>query len=251
MRAVTLRLAELVGLAVAWTAFVSCAGDAVLVETSAPPPPGPCAVPQNNVPDGECDVYAQDCASPEVCMVVFEQGDYRRQCVGPRAGNGPGATCQGNSECARPLVCITGRCGEPCCTETQAPCAPNGLCIGVYLYGPYAGVYCSHVEECALFVSGECDQVVPPSSCHLLSVSNGTYCIEDAAQSVAEGELCDFINECGDNQICWPPNQLGSRCRYACYLDAPGSEPNAGGCPSGQMCADFGIGVANVGVCTP
>lgn len=197
--------------------------------------------------DGDCDLLQQNCPPGKTCV----PGATKTFCQSGGGLKGAGKTCNlnnGNNECQAGLFCIgandIGICTRPCCTDNNEPCG-GGDCNGEVNFGNVIVTMCSYSTQCTLFEEGTCADGL---KCQLVYANQGlAVCTLPAPMNVAEGQPCQFVNQCGANQVCW-----ASICRYNCLLTGGAVDPGKGGCPDTQACADLLPEAAgDVGVCQP
>jgi len=213
----------------------ACAGDAVLapVGGGGDGPRPPCESVYTDVPQGECDVYQQDCSPGQACTVIADGADYTTACSPLWGGKGPGEACSSAVECETSLYCVFGRCSPACCYAPNLPCAPDSYCMAWQDYGPYQLLRCGYLAPCELFSPGSCAGAEPAGLCHLEAQFQVSLCMPPPSTGINdEGDLCFGQNQCGEGQACWP-GSTPSRCRYNCLLGAS-SLPGEGGCPAAR-----------------
>jgi hypothetical protein len=85
-------------------------------------------------------------------------------------------------------------------------------------------------------------------------------CFEPSPTPMGELGSCLYINDCGDMQECYQPNNPnGGTCLYYCALTGPktGQPPGLGGCGPNEKCLSsyqgqaISLGIPNVGLCIP
>ncbi|MEZ4300758.1 MAG: hypothetical protein R3B70_37835 [Polyangiaceae bacterium] len=196
---------------------------------------------------GECDMLLQDCAPGETCIPGPNNQTYCKKGGGLKGPGKPCALVSGVDECQAGLFCIgaggVGICTRPCCRTTDKPC-DGGDCNGKVNFGNVVIDMCSYAVQCELFAETGCPT---GQKCQLVYPNQGlAVCTLPAPKSVPEGETCEFVNECGGNQVCW-----GSLCRYNCMLTGGDAlPPGEGGCLAGQSCqAVYPAEAGDVGVC--
>jgi hypothetical protein len=209
-----------------------------------------CAVAYTNVVKDECDLLQQDCAPGQTCRPINTAAGWRTKCRTDTGFKGPGKSCQLDQECEAGLGCIgapNGWCSHVCCPPTNEPCGAGSCNVEVELGGAFA-MMCSFAPQCELF---EPDACANAEECHVSDVGQGlATCIAPSDQQVPEGETCKFLNDCADMQHC--PLAPNNRCRYYCALEGwEGLTLEVGGCPAGQSCTAWPLGVAGVGLCQP
>lgn len=188
----------------------------------------------------DCSLVKQDCANPgEMCIPNGES----TQCVYQTGIKGPGAPCSNNKECEAGSTCVFYTCSPFCCpSQAQAFCG-SAQCNVSISFGTKIAFACNLSKTCTLF-----ENACPPNQgCRLGDPTQElALCAPQSANPAAEGESCEFLNDCGDNQLCSPK---GNVCRYTCLLDGwQTKEPGLGGCPINQTCL---AASTNYGVCDP
>jgi hypothetical protein len=199
----------------------------------------------------ECDLLQQNCPDGRLCAVAFDGTSYFTACTEPRGGGTAGDGCRAHGDCEWSYNCVFGTCASFCCPDNDEPCAEGELCLASFEYGRYSAKVCIELEACPPFVPGACDDAEPPGYCMLVTSRDAMLCVPPSPNPVPEGASCSALNECGDNQTCWPPATPNARCRYACSLSSSGLPPGEGGCPAEQSCFDYDLGIDDVGICIP
>jgi len=210
---------------------------------------------------GECDLFKQDCAPGKMCAVTSSGSGgatpAAASCVTAQNGlKDRGMSCQGDTECMNGMLCISNRCSPYCCPTTGAPCG-TGTCDVHLTFNDNDATWamvCGYDISCQLFEH----QCQTPAECHLSQADQGiSVCDAPSASHVAEGEVCTYRNDCGDDEMC---NRNGAdlgnggttgKCRYLCKVDTWQSlMVGNGGCVAGQPCNNMGIAaLPNLGVC--
>lgn len=193
---------------------------------------------------GSCDLLNQDCASGQMCNV--QNGE--AQCLPDPGGlKKHGDPCTSPSECQRGLVCIDSKCAPFCCPDNDQPCE-GGVCDLQVNLGDGDFVFvCSYAEACTLF-AGDCPEGM---DCHIANADKGLSVCDPPLDLVAEGEACNFRNNCDDAQQC-----VGNVCRHNCNLATwnvdPRPAPGAGGCLAERECVDLmASAFPGIGLCAP
>lgn len=195
---------------------------------------------------GECDLLQQNCPAGKTCV----PGASQTMCQTGGGLKGPGKTCNlsnGNKECQAGLFCIgakdIGICTRPCCKDNNEPCG-GGDCNGEVNFPNVVVTMCSYSEKCTLFEEGTCATGL---KCQFVYAEQGlAVCTLPAPADVPEGGVCQFVNECGESQVCW-----AGKCRYNCQVGG-GGDAGKGGCLAMQTCtAVYPEGAGDVGVCIP
>lgn len=196
---------------------------------------------------GDCDLLQQDCPPGKTCV----PGSTKTLCQSGGGLKGPGKVCNlgnGTNECQAGLFCIganeIGICTRPCCKDDNQPCG-GGDCNGEVNFGNVVVTMCSYSEQCALFQEGACDAGL---KCQLVYPDKPlAVCTLPAPMNVPEGQGCQYVNQCGDNQVC-----LGGICRYSCSLSNSAGEAGKGGCLPMQKCVDvYPMVDSDFGACQP
>ncbi len=204
-----------------------------------------CTATYSEVPAGECDLLQQDCPIGTGCVPVQNGADWTTACM-PGAGlKQAGQDCTGTTQCAPGLECIFAKCSPVCCPDTNmAPCE-GGLCNVVLDYGAYEVQYCSYLELCELFDPSTCNNGLD-GYCYPLFGMGYAACAPPV-NPVGDLEPCTSLNQCPNNSVCYD-----DQCRYACLLDNWMTlQPGEGGCAANTTCLDLGVGLPNVGLCSP
>ncbi|MEZ4442750.1 MAG: hypothetical protein R3B72_26885 [Polyangiaceae bacterium] len=253
-------------------AAATCAPDAVLVEETSPPDEGgggvgasgaggegglggggglSCPGEYSTLPIGQCDLLQQDCPGDEVCVPATDGEIRETHCFPPRGGALFGEPCQSHDDCEGGFSCFYGKCSPFCCPDNDAGCRGDGLCLIQTTHGPYHSFACALLDFCEPFVPGTCDDANPPGNCVLSTSKDALICAPPSGPPLAEGSLCQGIEQCGEFATCFPPGGAEQRCRYVCMQDLAGMPPGQGGCPAGQACASYGSATPGLGVCLP
>ncbi|HQP37163.1 MAG TPA: hypothetical protein PLI95_18390 [Polyangiaceae bacterium] len=212
------------------------------------------------VPNTECDLIGQDCALGKTCAPLQQSGQPTTQCIASNNGfKTRGETCSKVADCAAGLKCIFGYCGPYCCKEDQAAiCGPGGLCnvtVAVGNTGDNFVYVCSYLKPCTLW-AGECPA---GQACQVIGEDGSGACVPPAGEVFKnEGEPCESLNDCGDDQICLGALATAA-CRYLCMRSKPpwlaempvSPAPGEGGCPQEQKCAALADVPTWLGVCKP
>jgi hypothetical protein len=210
-----------------------------------------CAEKYTSLKGGPCDLLAQNCGPGETCRPwSTANGGFTTKCLTNSGLKSRGATCHGDAECEAHLFCtgnqnIAGQCSPVCCPADDQPCGGGRCNLNVSL-GPKDFVFqCTYLTACTLLTKDACPD---GEDCHLQDKEGYAACIAPSGTHAPEGGACQYINDCGDMQLC-----AQGVCRYNCMLGAAGQgvAPGLGGCPTGQTCAEAQTGLAGVGVCAP
>lgn len=211
-----------------------------------------CSEEYTNIPKGECDLLAQDCASGTFCGVATVDGAKTTKCVPDLGGvKDKGADCVSNSECKSGLTCVDNHCSPFCCPATDEPC-DGGTCdvnLNFEMGKTAFAMACSYLTICDLF-AGNCAEGM---DCHL---SDATACLavcdSPSDNAVSEGGDCMYRNDCGESQLCNNNSPDMGVCRYFCDTTKADQPAGKGGCPQDRMCKPAGgTGCSNLGLCVP
>ncbi len=174
-----------------------------------------------------CSLLKQDCKGlGEMCV---PDGEFTA-CVKETGVKGSGAACSGNKECAAGLACVFFVCAPFCCpADAQSYCG-SAKCNVSINYGAKVAFTCNFSKTCTLF-GNDCPE---NQQCRLGDATQElALCAPRSDTPAAEGEPCEFLNDCGANQNC-----QGGACRYNCLnADWQSKQPGQGGCPMGQACS--------------
>lgn len=201
--------------------------------------------PYSTVPKGDCDLLAQDCPPGEGCVPTGLGTEWTTSCKTSSGLKGPTKPCNSANECQAGLFCVFGQCAPVCCPDSNEPCG-GGTCNVESAFGDYTVFVCSYLITCELLTQDAC---APGSECHIMDAMQGlATCVPPSGANKQEGEACQYLNDCGDMQLCYE-----GICRYNCYIDAMGQGvPGLGGCPVNENCLfPVSFGIDNVGVCLP
>ncbi|MBK9260280.1 MAG: hypothetical protein IPM54_10635 [Polyangiaceae bacterium] len=183
-----------------------------------------------------CHLLKQDCKGEGEMCVPAGTGT---QCVYETGVKGVGASCADTKECSAGLLCVFYVCAPICCqSQAQAFCGSAQCNVNINIGGKTVWA-CNFSKTCTLF-GNDCPE---NQQCRLGDPAQElSLCAPTSDSPSPEGGPCDFLNDCGANQIC--SNKV---CRYSCSLaDWQSKAPGEGGCPQGQTCN----GVSpNYGVC--
>lgn len=186
-----------------------------------------------------CSLIKQDCKTPgEMCV----PDGSATTCVYQTGIKGVGGSCSDNKECSAGLACVFFTCAPYCCpSAAQAFCGSAKCNVNINVGG--GNVFaCNLSKACALFgndcpVNQQCRLGDPAQELSL--------CAPSSDSPSPEGGPCQFLNDCGANQIC-----SANVCRYSCSLaDWQSKEPGMGGCPKIPMQTCNPVST-NYGVCT-
>lgn len=195
-----------------------------------------------NLDETNCSLIKQDCKSPaEMCIPAGSV----TTCVYETGVKGVGASCSGtdSKECAAGLTCVFFTCAPYCCpSQAQAFCGSAKCNVNINVGGGSVWA-CNFSKACTLF-GNDCPE---NQQCRLGDpVQELSLCAPSSDSPVPEGGTCDFLNDCGANQIC-----TGNVCHYSCSLaDWQSKAPGEGGCPAMQTCQTT-MNSMNYGVCAP
>ena len=202
---------------------------------------------------GECDLLKQDCPPGDECAVKT-MGGTGSTCRSAQNGlKDRGMQCTSPSECMNGMVCANNRCSPFCCPSTDEPCGSGTCDVQLNFAAGQWAMVCSYLQSCTLFAH----QCTSPQECHIGDVNLGVAVCDSPSDShVGEGEVCQYRNDCGDDQIC---NRSGAdlgdggnlgKCRYLCQVDGQSLAPGEGGCPASQTCTTLSKpALPNIGKC--
>ena len=185
-----------------------------------------------------CSLIKQDCQTPGEICVPAGSGT---TCLYETGVKGVGAGCSATEECSAGLACVFFTCAPYCC-PSQAPAFCGSAKCNVNINVGGGNVFaCNLAKACTLF-GMDCPE---NQQCRLGDPDQElSLCAPRSGSMPAEGEPCQFLNDCGANQIC-----SGTVCRYSCSLaDWQSKEPGQGGCPKMPMQTCTAVS-ANFGVC--
>jgi hypothetical protein len=215
-------------------------------QTSASSGPLTCDMPYSNVPEGECSLLAQNCGAGKTCVVNLDAQAMTATtvCTTTNGFKPRGAACGTNSECQAGLICID-KCTPICCPSNDEPCEGGECNINVtFNNSTFTAMVCAYNDACQLFTEMACPM---GEVCH--PADGLASCSTPSPNPVEEGEVCEFLNDCGDMQAC-----IGQgaeyRCRYACMMGSMAA-PGLGGCPAMQTCQPVDFGLPDIGACSP
>lgn len=215
--------------------------------TSSTGGPLTCAMPYTNVPEGgECNLLAQDCGPAKTCVIDIDAQAMTATtvCTDTNGFKPRGAACGTNSECQAGLICIE-KCTPICCPADDQPCGGGECNINVtFNNSMFTAMVCAYNDACQLFMPMSCPM---GEECH--PADGIASCSSPSPNPVAEGEICEALNDCGDMQACIGQD-AEYRCRYACMMGSMAA-PGLGGCPANQTCQPVDFGLPDVGACTP
>lgn len=224
--------------------------------------------PPNN---GECDVWAQDCAEGEKCVPWADDGGNSwnaTRCV-PLMGNGePGDTCMlfggeitGLDDCALGSICMRLDDGTD-----------NGVCVPQCMGTPEEPSCAADDRLCVISNEGvmtvcleECDPTLPscPSGlgCYPFGAAGEFVCWPDFSGELGTyGDECYWGNSCDPGLLCvgaaYVPDCASDYCcSEICDVNAPDPDAACMGQAAGQMCTPFYSpgeeppGLEHVGLC--
>lgn len=205
-----------------------------------------------DIPVGECDLLGQNCPAGTWCNVV-DNGGLTTACVAHAGGlKGKGDPCTVEAECDIGLICLD-QCRPVCCPDTNEPCDGGECNLQVDFGGGYAFM-CTYNIGCTLF-AGDCAM---GTECHIQDADSGlAVCIGPSPAQVEEGEVCEFVNDCKESQLCntnapdGMPDEKGV-CRHLCDTTKLANAAGEGGCLMGRTCVEVNApGFPNLGICTP
>jgi hypothetical protein len=195
-----------------------------------------------NVEQTICKLIDQDCGNGDACRP--NGSGTGTACVPGSGVKGRGADCTQTNECAAGMFCIFNRCSPICCkSEPQYFCG-SAPCSVRIAYGAKEIWTCNLSDTCQLFQS-TCPEKY---ECHFDPNQQVATCATNSGAHLTDGQACEFVNDCGDDQICAGPQGSGV-CRFSCLntgweMLAAGE----GGCPMGQVCKSQS---PTIGVCAP
>lgn len=214
-------------------------------------PPIMCSPGYTNI-TGSCDLLNSECPPDQFCNVVGSGTSATTSCQPNSTGNVPKAgDCTMQSECGPGLVCLLDKCTPFCCRDNNEPCE-GGLCDVQVDYGGGKWAFvCSYRPACQLFME-TCEE--PDTYCHPVDYQTGLAVCDQPSPGglVAEGEMCEFRNDCGESAVCHSDATCRDLCDYPNWqtLDVP-----HGGCAMGRTCMPYGDamspGFPGLGVCEP
>lgn len=210
-----------------------------------------CTPKYSSVKSGPCDLLQQDCGPGQTCRPWAVGNSYTTKCLANSGLKSRGAPCSSDQECEAQLFCTgnvnsPGQCAPICCPDTDEPCGGGKCNLSVQLGPTDFIMLCTYLTQCTLLTANACAK---GTECHLQDSKQGyAACVAPSGTHVAEGQACQYINDCGDMQLC----DVG-KCRYNCFLGGAGQglSPGLGGCLAGQTCVDKGTGIEGIGVCQP
>lgn len=211
--------------------------------------PVQCTDVYSDVPVGDCDLLQQNCQAGFACRPAQAGGSYTTTCVASSGLKGQATACADIDECEAGLFCVFGKCTPVCCTSDPNACG-GGTCNVDVTIGSYFMRVCAFPQSCQLFMPNACP---PGEECHLADTMQGlAVCIAPSGPNqVNEGEMCAYLNDCHETQMCITENMMGV-CRYNCDLtNWQTLQPGLGGCPAGRTCQNVGFMPPNVGICRP
>jgi hypothetical protein len=183
-----------------------------------------------------CSLIKQNCKSPgEMCV---PNGSVT-SCVYQTGIKGIGGSCSDDKECSAGLACVFYACTPYCCpSAAQAFCGSAKCNVNINVGGGTVWA-CNLSKACTLF-GNDCPE---NQQCRLGDPDQElSLCAPSSDTPAPEGGACEFLNDCGANQIC-----SGKVCRYSCSLaDWQSKMPGNGGCPAMQTCTGVST---NFGVC--
>jgi len=199
------------------------------------------------IPEGECNQLQQDCDLGYGCKPLPKNGDWTTSCQASSGLKGATKSCMTDTECQPGLFCVFNQCSPVCCPATAEPCN-GGTCNVEAPFGPYTTFLCSYLAKCQILTENACAE---GTECHIQDYDQGlSMCVPPSGANKKEGEACQYLNDCGEMQICF-----NSICRYSCYYSAMGQGmPGLGGCPKTpvvEKCMMGQFGIDDVGVCQP
>lgn len=207
--------------------------------------PAPQMQPFTDLDQDECQLLdPSTCPEPGTGCVA--QNDGTTTCVFAGGVKSVREPCADNAECKAGLLCVAGKCSEPCCRDTGEPCGAGECSVNVNVAnGAHFVYYCLYPDICTPFA----EPCPNNQNCIIRFNTNDAICVEEGPNAAAEGEACNFINDCVDGLVCDTPS-LPDVCRYLCKTDGSSTTPGQGGCPVGQNCESV-QGFDNVGICRP
>jgi len=196
-----------------------------------------------NLDETNCSLIKQDCKNPaEMCI----PSGSATTCVYESGLKGFGAPCAGNDskECAAGLTCVFFTCSPYCCpSETQAFCGSAKCNVNIDVGGGNVWA-CNLSKTCTLF-GNDCPE---NQQCRLGDPDQElSLCAPSSDAPSPEGGMCQFLNDCGGNQVC-----INNACRYSCLLTGwQNKAPGEGGCPAMQTCTPASPTSTMYGNCGP
>lgn len=215
-----------------------------------------------NMPEGECDLYLQDCpVATDTCEIgdadpsnqTFEPTTI---CITKNGLKAIGESCNATEDCELQLTCVGQKCTPFCCGGDDAICQ-GGECNSIVnlldqndVPTGFSFKACSFAASCDLFTPTDC---AAGENCYLTDPGVTACYNADEGNEVPDGQPCAFLNDCEDSAICvGDENGMNAVCRYLCQVGS-NEEPGLGGCPGGQLCDTNALdtGIAGVGFCHP
>lgn len=219
------------------------AGGAMVSSSSSSGMPVQCDDHTPNLDETNCSLIKQDCKNPaEMCVPAGSA----TTCVYETGIKGFGAPCSGNDskECSAGLTCVFFTCSPYCCpSEAQAFCGSAQCNVNINVGG--GNVWACNLSKACMLFGNDCPQ---NQQCRLGDPDQElSLCAPSSDAPSPEGGMCQFLNDCGANQVC-----SGSVCRYSCLLaDWQNKAPGEGGCPATQSCKPASPNSMTYGNCGP
>lgn len=188
--------------------------------------------------ESACSLVKQDCSNPgEACI----PSGTATTCAFQTGIKGVGGSCSENKECAAGLLCVFFTCAPICCPSKPEAFCGSAKCNVNINFGQNDVWACNLSKACTLFGT-DCPE---NQQCRLGDPTQElSLCAPTSGALSPEGGPCQFLNDCGANQIC-----SNNVCRYTCSLaDWQSKAPGQGGCPNPQTCKGVS---ANYGTCNP
>ncbi|TNF31322.1 MAG: hypothetical protein EP329_12535 [Deltaproteobacteria bacterium] len=172
------------------------------------------------------------------CVPLGDSGGY---CI-PAGTGAPGATCEGDGECAPGALCVNRTCAAACNLTGSPGCGDGAACQDFGLSGGVG--FC--LDYCPGFTSapGTCGEGF---GCQPTGPTNG-YC--SAVGTLSAGQECgDSLGTCGEFLFCTRVQSSDpSRCEPMCDRTAP--ELGDSQCATGETCAELDE-IHQIGACFP
>jgi hypothetical protein len=207
--------------------------------------PAPQMLPFTDLEQDECQLLDRS-SCPEPGTGCVAQTDGTTTCVFDGGLKDVREFCSDDAECKAGLLCIAGKCSQPCCRDTGDPCGSGECAVDVDVANGNFIYYCLYPDLCTPF--GE--PCPAGQNCNIrFNTTSDAICAEPGPDAGTEGEDCGFINDCVDGLTCDTPGPVDV-CRYVCKTDGSSTTPGQGGCPAAQTCVAI-QGFDNIGVCRP
>ena len=191
--------------------------------------------------EDNCSLIKQNCKSPgEMCVPDISA----TVCINQTGVKGFGANCVENRECGAGLACVFYTCAPYCCRSApQAFCGSAQCNVNIDLGG--GTVWACNLSKACILFTNDCPE---NQQCRFTDPDQDlSLCSPSSDAPAPEGGPCEFLNDCGANQVC-----VEKVCRYSCSLpDWQTKMPGTGGCPSPQTCVKAYMNSDTVGICGP